>query len=41
MDDFTIGLVIGGFIGGFIGAFLGTCAAALVVVNKGEKDDRI
>ena len=35
MDDFTIGLAIGLF----AGAFIGICIAALLVVNKGEKDD--
>ena len=37
MDDFTIGLVIGGF----IGAFVGMCVTAILSVNKGEKDDGI
>lgn len=35
MDDFTIGLAIGLF----AGAFIGMRIAALLVVNKGEKDD--
>lgn len=37
MDDFTIGLAVGLF----AGVFIGVCIAALLVVNKGEKDDRI
>ena len=32
MDDFTIGLAVGLF----VGVFIGVCAAALLVVNKGE-----
>ena len=35
MDEFSIGLVVGLF----AGAFIGVCIAALLVVNKGEKDD--
>ena len=32
MDDFAIGLAVGLF----AGVFIGVCAAALLVVNKGE-----
>ena len=35
MDEFSIGLAVGLF----AGAFIGVCIAALLVVNKGEKDD--
>ena len=35
MGDFTIGLAVGLF----AGVFIGVCIAALLVINKGEKDD--